>query len=111
MNIFIYLIFNLIQACRNLTHHFHNSQKSNAVSKLALTLLALSENTNEQLIVHKEFNYTELSKYLGVHHITITRIMSILKKEGVIEKKGHTILIIDKEQLLLYAHNKKTLQY
>lgn len=106
-----YIMFSMAETSRNLLKHLYTINESNTVAKLAFTLLALSEEEHNQTIITKEFNYTELAKYLGIHHITVSKIMSIFKDIGVINKKGRQIIILDKEELILYSKNLKTLQY
>ena len=40
-----------------------------------------------------------LARYLGVHSVTVSKIMLSLKKMGIIEKEGHKIIIRDPEKL------------
>lgn len=96
---------------RNMIRHFYNAQESNAVAKIAITLLSLGEETDEGFILQKEFNYPEISRYLGVHHITVARIIGGFKAEGLIVKTGHMIKILDSEAIMEYAQNKRVFQY
>lgn len=101
----------MADTARNMIHHFYNSQESNAVAKIAITLLSLGEDTSEGFILQKEFNYPEISRYLGIHHITVARIIGGFKAEGLIGKAGHMIKILDQEAIMEYAQNKRDLQY
>ncbi|WP_053983875.1 Crp/Fnr family transcriptional regulator [Niameybacter massiliensis] len=106
-----FIMLSMANTSRNLLKHFYTAQESNAASKIAFTLLSLAEEVNGDFILHKEFNYPELSKYLGIHHITVARIIGSFKDEGIIKKLGHSIKILDQEALMDYAQNKKILQY
>ncbi|MEG0086050.1 MAG: Crp/Fnr family transcriptional regulator, partial [Niameybacter sp.] len=106
-----FVMLSMANISRDLLKHFYTAQESNAASKIAFTLLSLAEAHEDCRILHKEFNYHELSKYLGIHHVTVTRIMGCLKDEGIIVKVGHSIKIINQEALMDYAQSKKLLQY
>ncbi|MGL4361761.1 MAG: Crp/Fnr family transcriptional regulator [Cellulosilyticaceae bacterium] len=106
-----FIIFSIAETSRNLLKHLYTTTEINTVSKLANTLLFLAQEENNKFVITKEFNYTELAKYLDVHLITISKIMSAFKDLGIINKKGLKIIILKKEELLLYSKNIKTLQY
>lgn len=53
----------------------------------------------------------ELAKFLGVHKVTIARIIRQLKEEGTIRKKGHQIYILKPEILHEYAECHRQLKY
>ncbi|MDA3734260.1 Crp/Fnr family transcriptional regulator [Niameybacter massiliensis] len=92
-------------------NHFHFMQESSTPSRLCKTLLDFSRPSHGRNIVDKHFNYVELAKYLGVHTVTVSRIMRSLKQEGAIEKDGHSIIIRDRSLLEDYIHEKKMLTY
>lgn len=91
--------------------HFHFMQEADTPSRLCRTLLDFSDLHHGKLVVNKHFTYVELAKYLGVHTVTISRIMSALKNEGVITKDGHAIIIKDCCKLKAYAHGTQILSY
>ncbi|MDA3731892.1 Crp/Fnr family transcriptional regulator [Niameybacter massiliensis] len=82
--------------------HFHHLEHGNNLSNLCKALLELACVKDGQLHLHKCFSYAELSKYIGVHVITTTRLMKRLKEEGIIFKRGHHTIIADKAKLLEY---------
>ena len=67
----------------------------------ALTELAIYEDTH--YVIHKDFSYSELAGYLGIHTITVTRLMGKLKDMGIVSKRGHQTVIQDMEQLTAMA--------
>lgn len=91
--------------------HFHFMQESSTPSRLCKTLLDFSRCSSGRCIVDKHFNYVELAKYLGVHTVTVSRIMRSLKQEGAIEKDGHSIIIKDCSILEEYIQENKSLTY
>lgn len=82
--------------------HFHNLQEGNNFSNLCRTLLELSVYQDGHYKMHKYFSYSELAKYLGIHTITVTRMMAKLKSEDVIYKEGHHTIIKNTKKLADY---------
>lgn len=106
-----YIMSSFANYFSNVLSHFHFMQEASTPSRLCKTLLDFSYCCGTRCIVHKHFNYVELSKYLGVHTVTISRIMRSLKQVGAIEKDGHCIVIKDKALLEEYMQETKTLSY
>ncbi|MGL4798562.1 MAG: Crp/Fnr family transcriptional regulator [Cellulosilyticaceae bacterium] len=105
------VLSNVVNTSRDLLKHSYLITEATASSKIASTLLSLSELKGSHYILHKSFSYIELSKYLGIHHITVARIIAHFKDEGIIAKHGRSIILTDLENLKLYAQNIKTVQY
>ena len=86
-------------------------QEASTPSRLCKTLLDFSYMSGKRRIVNKHFNYVELSKYLGVHTVTVSRIMRSLKQVGAIEKDGHLIVIKNLDILERYIQDTESLPY
>lgn len=54
---------------------------------------------SNRLVVDKSFSNVELSKFLGVHAVTISRLLSRLQREGVIKREEEGIVILDNQRL------------
>jgi len=65
--------------------------------------MELSTCQNGVCLLPKDFSYPELSNYLGVHTITVTRLMARLKEAGIISKQGHQTIIQDMDGLTALA--------
>ena len=76
-------------------NHLHSSQETDTSIRLYRLLLQLALPEGTTYRIHKHFNYSELAKYLGVHFVTISRIMAELKQAGIITKAGHATIITD----------------
>lgn len=85
--------------------HMHASKEDHTAGRLCRTLLELADEKRGRYELQKYFTYTELARYLGVHPVTVSKIMLDLKRVGVIEKEGHKIVICDREQLKYLANN------
>lgn len=81
-------------------NHFHQANDEYTHVRVCKLLLDLSREIDGVSILDKHFTYVEISKYLGVHSVTIARIMIALKNKGVIEKRGHQTIIKQKQGLL-----------
>lgn len=55
----------------------------------------------------KYFTYAEIARYLGVHVVTVGRIMKKLSEEGIVGREGGQIVILDRERLTEYSNGKK----
>ena len=85
--------------------HVHSSKEDHTSGRLCRTLIELANEKNGRYELQKYFTYTELARYLGVHSVTVSKIMLVLKKMKVIEKEGHKTVICDMEQLKYLAEN------
>lgn len=106
-----FFISHVVNTSRDLLKHSYIMTESSASAKIASTLLSLAEYHAGTYTLNKAFSYIELSKYLGVHHITVARIIAYFKDEGILRKKGHLIILEDLDTLRLYAQNIKVVQY
>ncbi|MGL5378582.1 Crp/Fnr family transcriptional regulator, partial [Clostridium sp.] len=86
-------------------NHFHSSKEDHTPARLCKLLINLAQYKQDKYFLHKYFTYVELAKYLGVHSVTISRIMLTLKNMSVIEKEGHCIIISDMEKLINLANS------
>ena len=93
-------------------YHYYTSRESSAAGRLCGLLLEQSEkDAGGELVLDSLFTYDELSHYLGVHNITVARIMSALKKEGVIRKLGRKTVISDMKKLKAIIDEELILEY
>ena len=79
--------------------------------RLCYLLLEQSCPSNDKLVLPSYFTYEELSKFLCVHSVTISRIMSRLKQHGNIEKLHHHIIVKQPDQLIWLIEQKIDLGY
>ena len=52
-----------------------------------------------------------MSRFLGIHKVTVAKIIKALKMEGIIDKEKEGIVILDKDKLASYAKAEKTIDY
>lgn len=82
-----------------LVRKFHNTQEDCASMRLYKWFLAFSNPEGSCLAVPHGFTYTEIAKYLGMHPVTVSKLASNLKKQGIIKKENGRILILNEKKL------------
>lgn len=87
----------------NALRHSYSLQEGDNFRSLCQALVELATPQSPFPVLQKEFSYGELANYLGIHTITVTRLMARLKEQGVIMKNGHQTVIQDMKQLKILA--------
>lgn len=87
--------------------HCYALQNGNSLSRLCHALAELAVPCGNHYVLHSYFTYGELANYLGLHTITVTRLMKHLKDTGAIRKQGHTTIIPDIRLLASVEPEKK----
>lgn len=57
------------------------------------------------------YHHDDIAKFLNLHKITVSRIFGALKRDGVLEKTSHGLVVHDMERLREYAENIRHLKY
>lgn len=91
---------------------FHAITEDSVQQRLCKALLDFEE-TDEHGVTRLPSYFTnrELAHFLGTHSVTISRIMTQLKKDNCVSKQGHHLVILDKEKLEAYVDNQIELSY
>lgn len=55
--------------------------------------------------------YNEIAFHLSMHVITVTKIFKSLRHSGIIDKRGRTTTVIDKESLISIVNGEEELRY
>ncbi|MGL4735918.1 MAG: Crp/Fnr family transcriptional regulator [Cellulosilyticaceae bacterium] len=98
------LTYSLAKRFVSVVNHFHSSLEDSTAIRLYKMLIQLAQYQNEQYLIDKYFTYVEIAKYLGVHSVTVSRLMLGLKNQGIIQKAGHCIVISDMPRLQSLAN-------
>lgn len=80
--------------------HCYALQKGDSFGSLCQVLTELASPCGNYHVLHRYFTYSELANYLGIHTITVTRLMKRLKDMGLIRKQGHITVIPDIRRLM-----------
>ncbi len=98
----IFLSYVMEATTRNyasLVTKFHDTQAEKISTRLYKWLLKFSKPEGSIRAVPRGFTYTDIAKYLGIHPVTVSKLASELKKEGIIKKEQGRILILDEKRL------------
>lgn len=102
----------LIRAVEELNHVTHNGlsmRQRKMGNRVCQLLLERAVQIDQQLIVPKSITYLELSKFLGIHSVTLSRILRVLSEQSVIKKTKKGIILLDIPQLTRFAEGEKFL--
>lgn len=90
---------------------FQSRQEGRVANRLCQLLLQNSHLTDGQLIISKEYTHAELGAFLGIHKVTVSRIIRALREEGVLTKGKNGLIISDPLRLRLYAEGLQKVTY
>lgn len=76
-------------------------------NRVCQILLDWAEERDGVYRIDKVVSYVELSKFLGVHPVTISRIVKQLKREKVIDSTKQGVIVLDPDRLRRYSLGEK----
>lgn len=91
--------------------HFKQLQEESSVTVICRFLLSMCSDTPDGMVLPRFFTHEEISKYLGVHLVTVSRIMSRMQKSGYIKRIPAGLLIKDINALQGIVENGETFKY
>ena len=74
-------------------------------------LLDQSRPKDGQTIVPAYWNNLEIAKYLGIHTVTVSRILKILKQSGALKRSPQGLVLTDPAKIAAYAEHREQLNY
>lgn len=83
-----------------LLDHFQQALEESAGTRFCRLLLECYTQRNGVKVVPKSMTFLEMSRYLGTHPVTVSRIVAALKKMGCISKENGYVVIKDEERLM-----------
>lgn len=86
---------------------FKSRQERRTPNQVCALLLKHAITTDKGLYVAKKLSNVSISRQLGVHQVTVAKIMSFLQKEMILKRTSAGIQILDLSQLTDYAGTKK----
>lgn len=84
----------------DLLDHFQQAMEESAGTRFCRLLMESYIEKDGKKILPKSLTFLEMSKYLGTHPVTVSRIVALLKKDGCIAKEQGVVVIKDEERLL-----------
>lgn len=83
-----------------LLDHFQQALEESAGTRFCRLLLECYTDRNGVKMVPKSMTFLEMSRYLGTHPVTVSRIVAALKKMGCISKENGYVVIKDEDRLM-----------
>ncbi|HBV86068.1 MAG TPA: cyclic nucleotide-binding protein [Desulfosporosinus sp.] len=101
-----------VHESRELASSFQARQEGKVSKRFCELLLNNTQQKQGKLVVSKDYsNLTKISKFLGIHRVTVAKIVKVLKEKGVIIKDENGIVILDEDKLLSFARAEKVIEY
>lgn len=85
--------------------HFQQAVEENAGTRFCRLLQESYVERDGKKVIPKTMTSLEMSKYLGTHPVTVSRIVSSLKKAGCITKEAGRLVICDEKMLKDFIEN------
>lgn len=89
--------------------HLHWRVEKSAIARLCRLLLEISRHTGGT--IPRFFTHAELAKYLGVHQVTVSRIMARFKQQGYIKKCPEGLSITDEQAFRTLIEGESQFKY
>jgi len=105
------LLYLAMWELRELAGSFQARQEGKVANRLCKLLLKNAQTTQGKRLIDKRLSNSEISRFLGIHKVTVARILRVLKDEGIIDKQKEGIIILDESRLEKYAKAETTMDY
>lgn len=105
------VMYDIYTAYQNAFLHSKQMQEETTLVNVCRLLITVAETKNDKKIVPKFFTYAEIAKYIGKHHITVSRIMSDLRRDGYIIKTSSGTIIQREQDLIQMIQENSAFQY
>lgn len=106
-----YMVHLLSESYHRTLAHFKQLQEESSVTVICRFLLSMMTATDAGPVLPRFFTHDEISKYLGVHLVTVSRILSRMQKSGYVERIPSGLLIKDPAALMEFVENGNTFKY
>lgn len=106
-----YMVHLLSKSYHRTLAHFKQLQEESSVTVVCRFLLSMRVETGDGPVLPRFFTHDEISKYLGVHLVTVSRIISRMQKSGYVARIPAGLLIRDVAALQEFVQNGNTFKY
>lgn len=96
---------------KRLTELYTSKREGDAASRLCALLLSQCQEQGGRYRVPIHWNNLEIAKYLGIHSVTVSRILKILKQNGCLYRSGQGLVLSDPDKIAAYAEHREHLNY
>lgn len=90
---------------------FRAFQEGRIANRLCRILLSCSTMERGEMVISRDYTFSEVASMLGVHPVTVSRIVRALCEGHVLQKDSGRLRITNAEQLTRYADNVDPLSY
>lgn len=90
---------------------YRNRQEGRTPNYLCSFILKNAQEKNGQFILDKVFTNAEIGRLLGIHRVTAARIINKLIHNQVLSRTPQGLVLLDIDELTMYAHSDKFLSY
>lgn len=105
------LLYRALSSYHTLNANFQAKQKGLAAARVCSFILENAKNYHDRLLLEKKFTISEISRYLGMHRVTVNKIVLTLCDENILRHTKQGLLITDKKLLEQYATSQLKLNY
>lgn len=107
----IQLVHMAMLELQELNNTFQARHEGKQANRLCGFLLHEAQIKQDKLVVDKHLTNVAISRFLGIHKVTVAKILKVLKDEGIIIKENGVIFICDEKKLLKYANAEIPMGY
>ncbi|MEF2824032.1 MAG: Crp/Fnr family transcriptional regulator [Peptococcaceae bacterium] len=97
--------FDLLEAA------YSKKKDMSAVDLVCEFLLSHDESGDEGILVPKKYTNVEIGKYLGIHSVTVSRIINCLRHDGCVVRTSQGLKLIDEAGIRMYLCGEKKMKY
>ena len=105
------LLFMAMNSYDQLDANFHAKQKGQAACRVCSFILENARNTERAKILDKHFTSAEIARYLGMHRITVNKIILALCDQKCIGRTEEGFEVLKEASLLQLACGEEKLNY
>lgn len=105
------LLFRICNRYNDLNQNFLSKRSNNTIALICAILSKSAVEKNGEFLIDKKLTVTEISRLVGSHRVTVSKIIARLVQEEVIKKTSQGIHILDKGTLDEYAQDVDSVDF
>lgn len=110
--VFTNLLFEtLSQNYLNIFHRFLQMEEESVPVRVCMFLLDYAYEEQGVTLLPRFFTFSEISEYLNIHLVTLSRVMRSLKNLGCVKKEDHHLVILRADMLKQIVEKEIELYY
>lgn len=90
---------------------YSKKKDMSAASLVCEFLLLHYEVIDGKRLVAKKYTNVKIGKYVGVHSVTVSRVINCLRRNGVVARQAQGLEIMDVEGIRAYLRGEKKIKY